>query len=148
MFRQASAYKQVIKDEAKNPKDAQLAFEGNAVLVARGTGVSAIGLLAKSGLDYLVLLVIARSVGPTLFGQFNLTMAVVTSLAPVALLGLNIAALRFVARSRALKDWAGETWTIRTTVLLVAMWASLLGLGLIVLAEPVSKLLELPIWKV
>ena len=111
----------------------------NAGLLAKGTAASIVGLISYSGLQYLFLVVVARALGPALYGLFHIGLATVNVAVPLALLGLNFAALRYVARYRAVGDGSSETRLVRRSLLLVATVGTFVSAGLVFLAEPIAR---------
>ena len=112
----------------------------NAGLLAKGMAASIAGLVTYSGLQYLFLVVVARAVGPALYGVFNIGLATVNMAVPLALLGLNFGVLRYVARYRALGDDPGEIRLVRHALLLVAVSGTMVSVTVLFVAEPVARL--------
>jgi len=107
-----------------------------AVLVRGGAGSFALKLL-HAGLILLVAVVLARSLGPTQFGLYSISFAVVTFLAIPVQFGLPMLVVRETATGRARLDEpairAIWKWSLRFTLtsstLIVIVFGSVLALG-------------------
>lgn len=100
-----------------------------AQAVAKGTGVSFIGTIAFRGLNYLLSVVVARFLGTSLFGLFSFGVTNVNLSRIFALLGLDFGVSRYVARFRAQNNPAAERKLVRTLLLIVIIWGTLLAIA-------------------
>jgi O-antigen/teichoic acid export membrane protein len=97
--------------------------------IARGAGIVLLGTIAGSGLKYLFEFIVARRLGPALFGVFFLGMTVFNLAARLGALELNSGLLRFVSL------YKGENKTERVKGTVLA------GLRIALLAGSASALL-------
>lgn len=109
-------------------------------IIARGAGISSVGMVASGAFGYLMAIVVARGVGGSQFGVLNLALATIFTLLPLAVLGLNHGGLRFVARLRARSDRESEIQLARHVSLLVFLWGVLVAVAAVLFAEPIARL--------
>ncbi len=112
----------------------------NEKVIAKGASLSLVGMVAWSGLSYLLAMVIARGLGSSVYGLFSLGLASINLTRPLVMLGLNHGSLRYVARYRALGDPASETRLARRVLILVAIWGGVVSAAIALLAEPIARL--------
>lgn len=86
---------------------------GEVTTIARGAGIVLLGTVAGSGLKYLFEFIVARSLGPALFGIFFLGFTVFRLLERISNLGLSSGMLRFVSLYRG----EGDNERVKGTVL-------------------------------
>ena len=91
-----------------NTKDAS-DFENNISTVAKGGGITFIGKLFTNVIRLVLAIVIARVLGTTQLGYYNLALSAGNIAMGIALFGLDAAVIRFIAIMVARKDEKG-TW--------------------------------------
>jgi O-antigen/teichoic acid export membrane protein len=86
---------------------------GEVTTIVKGAGIVFLGIIASSGLKYLFEFIVARQLGPALFGVFFLGFTVFKMLERISTLELTSGMLRFVALYRG----EGDAERIKGTVL-------------------------------
>jgi O-antigen/teichoic acid export membrane protein len=94
--------------ETRNPQTSS-----EVAAIARGAGIVMLGTIAGSGLKYLFEFVVARRLGPELFGVFFLALSIFRILEKVCTLELTSGMLRFVS----LYQGEGDRERVKGTVL-------------------------------
>ena len=118
--------------------DAPSAQGREYITIAKGAGTIFAGMIVGTGLKYLFQIVVARNLGPQLYGLFILGLAVFNVVAMLAECGFAKGVVRFVALYRGERDER----RVKGTVLLALKWTlvsgSLMTLTLAALAHPVA----------
>jgi len=68
----------------------------NIKILTKGAGISFIGIILVTIFGYLFNVIIARYYGASQLGLYNIALAIITLLSPIALLGLNRGILRYL----------------------------------------------------
>ena len=105
--------RECLEDPAPNAPAGVPAFSGEITALARGAGIVLLGTIAGSGLKYLFEFIVARRLGPALFGVFFLGLAIFGVLEKLGTLELTSGMLRFVA----LYKGEGNTAKLKGTML-------------------------------
>jgi O-antigen/teichoic acid export membrane protein len=98
--------------------------------IARGAGIVFIGTLVGSGLKYAFHVIIARRLGPGLFGLFVLGLTVFTLAEIIAQMGLPQGVVRYVALFQSRRDSERLKGVILLSARAVTISGTVLGLGL------------------
>ncbi len=109
------------------------------VTIAKGAGIVFVGTLAGSGLRYLFQIIMARSLGPQLFGVFFLGFVVFRLAGTIAEMGLPSGVVRYVALFQA----KGDKRRIKGIIVLALILALLSSLVVASLLVSLSRTLAL-----
>jgi O-antigen/teichoic acid export membrane protein len=96
------------------------------LIIAKGAGIVLFGTVIGTALKYVFELLVARNLGPELFGVFFLSLAVFRVLESFSTVGLHNGVLRYVALFRGEND----SQRLKGTILLAAKTVLLVGGGL------------------
>lgn len=114
------------------------ASEQHMLVAAKGGGITFAGKLFTFACRLVLTLVLARLMGATQYGLYNLALTALTAAAVLSSLGLDSAAVRFVALFAHRRDQAGIWGTLQLSLGVTALVGSLLGIGLFALAHPIA----------
>jgi O-antigen/teichoic acid export membrane protein len=110
----------------------------NLLTTAKGSGVMFVGRVVAYTSRFAITFVLARFLGVEAFGLYNLARVAASMTAGISALGLDVAALRFIALAGGRKD-AARTWgTLQVSLLLTALVSPILGLAQYLFAETIA----------
>jgi O-antigen/teichoic acid export membrane protein len=112
-----------------NSKNGAL-FVPEITVIAKGAGTIFTGMILGTGLRFLFEFIVARNLGPDLFGLFFLGLSILKIGEIISTLGLHRGALRYVALFQGIGDEPRTKGTILFS--LRATFAASLGLGILV----------------
>ena len=96
-------------------------ISANLYKITKGAGISGIGILSVGLLKYITNVVIARNIGPSLYGLFVLGTSIVALLTVISKAGLENGVLKFVAHYKGKEDIYGIKRTIKLVLKVVVM---------------------------
>ena len=117
---------------------AEVAQEGVSLIV-KGASIALLGSILSYAVGYAFSFVVARGIGPSLYGLYSLGLAISSLLTTLALLGLDRAAIRYIALYMGEADVERARSTVYVSSLIVLLAGSVLGIGLVGLAKPLSE---------
>ncbi len=100
----------------------------DVALVAKGGGMVAGGGFAEFVLRLGIAVVLARALGPSNYGLYNLAISAATLLAGFSLFGMDDAMIRYIAIQVSRKDDAGVRGTIQLGLITAGVFGTLAGL--------------------
>jgi len=106
--------------------------------IAKGAGIVFAGSIASYGLRYLFYLIIARQIGAGDFGVFSIAIAIFSIAEVLASLGSTKGIVRFVALFHREGDYRRLKGIVHLSLALVILGGVVIGLLLVILAEPLS----------
>jgi O-antigen/teichoic acid export membrane protein len=109
------------------------------VLAAKGGGVMFLGRLFAWGSRFFLAVILARALGAQEYGLYSLALAAATIVSSVGILGLDAALVRFIAVFASRGDARSLIGTMQLALSLPALVAIVLGLGVVVLADPIAS---------
>ncbi len=109
--------------------------QSEVALVARGSGLVAGGGFAEFVLRLGIAVILARTLGPSNYGLYNLAISAATLLAGFSLFGMDDAMIRYIAIQVSRKDHSGVRGTIQLGLLTAAILGTLSGVILYVGAD-------------
>ena len=107
-------------------------------IIAKGAGLGIIGSIAGSGLRYLFDIILARNLGPELFGLFILGFAVFRISTMVAEHGLSNGVVRYVALFCGEKDFGRVKGIILAATKLAFFSSLVVSLIVILFSSPIA----------
>jgi O-antigen/teichoic acid export membrane protein len=120
------------------PVDVSLTGDKSILGVAKGGGVTLVGKTFTNIGKFITAFLLARLLGATAYGTYQLALNVVTLLAGLVVLGLDTALMRFIAISVSRQN-ERRTWgTIQIGIGLPVLLGSIVGVGMFALSYPVA----------
>ncbi len=116
-------------------------FEKRLLLVAKSGAAGFAGKLFVTGIRFVTALVLARALGPTEYGQYNLALTVATFTSAFALLGFDVGIVRFLAAALTRGDTLRVHQVLRLGFLLPMAAAVLAAFVIVIAAEPLTRIL-------
>jgi O-antigen/teichoic acid export membrane protein len=107
--------------------------------IAKGAGIVFIGTIIGTGLKYLFELIVARNLGPNLFGIFFLGFTIFKILEKVSTVGLHNGVLRYVSLFRGIKDEQKIKGTILLSLKIVLITGVSIALLMIIFSSTISS---------
>jgi O-antigen/teichoic acid export membrane protein len=123
--------------ELKTP-NRQDSFNLEVTTIAKGAGIVYIGTFLGIGLKYVFELLIARKLGPSLFGIFFLGFSIFKILERISTVGLHNGVLRYVSIFRSVGDKARLKGTILLSLKIVTAFGLLIFIIISVLSSKIS----------
>ena len=114
------------------------AFDNDIIAIAKGAGIAFVCIIIGSGLRYLFQVIVARNMGPELFGLFFLGFAIFKVSSMITELGLPTGILRFIAIFDGEQDKSRVKGTIYLSIFAVLTAGIVVGVLLFVLAGTLS----------
>ncbi len=111
--------------------------------IAKGAGISFIGLIFAKGLNYLYRFIISRT-GPEAYGTFSLAMAIIGFASMIAILGLSAGTIRYVALYAAKKDLEKTRGIILSSLKITSITSILISIGLFLTAGYIADIFHTP----
>lgn len=112
---------------------------GDVATVAKGGLIQIVGQIAHRTLAFFFTLVAARVLGPAGFGLYQVIVQLLEFLSQLGLLGFNYAAMRFIARARALGDLAAVRGTLRVSLTSTAITSGVIVIVVLITADPIGR---------
>ena len=114
------------------------AYNREITVIAKGASLLFGGTIIGSGLKYLFEAMVARHLGPEMFGLFFLGLTVFTVLGAISTLGFHNGVLRYVALFRGIGDEARVKGTILLSIRIAVVAAAVISLLLLVFSRTIS----------
>jgi len=128
---------------AGDPAERPAAIDpGDARTLARDGALNLVGVMLYGVLNFVLVVIITRELGPGGAGAFLEAVALFNILTKSALLGADLGLLRFIARFRALDRHHDVRRTLAVALVPVAVIATVAGGAVFLLAEPLGRLLS------
>jgi len=115
------------------------AYTRDITLIAKSAGIVFGGTMIGTGLKYLFEALVARHLGPELFGLFFLGLTVFSVLGTVSTLGLHNGVLRYVSLFRGVGDRARVKGTILLSLRVVFIVATVFSLLTIIFSRTIGS---------
>jgi O-antigen/teichoic acid export membrane protein len=106
--------------------------------LARGGAVQIAGQLTQRGLDFVFYAVLTRVLGLAAFGLYRQIVSALMLAAQIGLGGFNYAAVRFIARARAVGEPGGVRGAARTALGGALVVSAVVVAALLIFAEPIG----------
>jgi len=110
-----------MKKEVTKDRD----FENHLTNIAKQTGISFLGKILRMGLGFLTVVLLARVLGPSLLGRFNLGITIVNLFSILTILGFDQGLIRFIPIYKARENKTGLN-TLITSNLIVSFIMSVI----------------------
>jgi O-antigen/teichoic acid export membrane protein len=110
----------------------------DVAVVAKGGLIQIVGQVTHRTLAFLFTVVAVRAFGPAGFGLYQVIVQLLEFLSQLGLLGFNYAAMRFIARARALGDPAAVRGTIRVSLTSTAITSGVIVAVVVAAAGPIA----------
>ena len=111
---------------------------GDVRTVARGGAVQIAGQLTQRGLDFVFYAVLTNALGLAAFGLYRQIVSALVLGAQVGLGGFNYAAVRFIARARATREWGMVRGTARASLAGSLAVSGVVVTAIIFFADPLA----------
>ena len=121
----------------RNPNNSSILYP-EITIIAKGAGIIFIGMTIGTGLRYLFEFIVARNLGPDLFGSFFLGFSAIKIAEIVSTLGLHRGVLRFVAIFQSAGDVARTKGAILFSIRTTLVVSLILGIFMFMLSPFVS----------
>ncbi|MBW1933006.1 MAG: flippase [Deltaproteobacteria bacterium] len=105
-------------------------IQNEIAVLAKGSGISLVGKLAGRGLQLLTHIVLARGLGPTLYGLYTIGWTVLQIGSQVGLMGLENGVIHFGGRAQGMKDETYLSQALRHSLFLALISGLLVGGGI------------------
>lgn len=113
-------------------------FERNMLQTAKGGGFLAAGSLFEFGIRFVIAFLLARVLGATEYGMYNLAISTAVIVASIAALGLDDGMIRYIAIMTKKRDEKGVWGTLQIGFGIGIVTSILAGACLFLLAEPIA----------
>lgn len=113
-------------------------FERNMIQTAKGGGFLAAGSLFEFGIRFVIAFLLARLLGATEYGMYNLAISTAVIVASIAALGMDDGMIRYIAMMASKQDEKGVWGTLQIGIGIGIITSFLAGAVLFLLAEPIS----------
>lgn len=113
-------------------------FERNMLQTAKGGGFLAAGSLFEFGIRFVIAFLLARVLGASEYGMYNLAISAATIVASISALGMDDGMIRYIAMMVSKRDEKGVWGTLQIGFGIGIVMSLLTGVGLYFLAEPVG----------
>lgn len=113
-----------------------LAKDGKTL--AKGGVIVVVGTLLAQGCGFAATLLIARAIGPDLFGIYTLALSVITTISAISLFGLNTTIVRYIPVYVGERNYSSVKGALLSSFLIVAFSGFVIALWLIVAAPFVA----------
>lgn len=110
----------------------------NILTAAKGGGLIFIGGIFQNGMRFFIGILLARLLGANQLGLYNLTLTAAEFATGLALLGLNMATMRYVALYAGRRDENGVWGVLQVGLGGAAILSLVAGIGLYLLADPIA----------
>ena len=113
-------------------------FEREVLAAAKGGGVTFIGKMVTLATRFAIAFILARLLGASGYGLYNLSVSMLWLASGLALVGLDIAMVRYVAVFSARRDEAGLWGALQMGLGITTLLSVLIGIALYFLAYPIA----------
>jgi len=117
------------------------AFDLDILTIAKGAGITFVGMIIGSGLRYIFHVIVARNLGPELFGLFFLGFATFKIASILAELGLPNGVVRYVAIFNGQNDKKRVKGIIKASRNLGLQTSIIVSVLLFLFSKPIASLL-------
>jgi len=117
--------------------------QNNTSIIAKGAGVLLVGSMIAYALRYVINIIAAREVGPDAYGIFSLGTSWITIVSTIAMLGIDIGVIRYVAIFRGKDDASRIKGTLHNSLVMVIT----VGLVISILAFMAAPILSQNIYR-
>ncbi|MBT4242085.1 flippase [archaeon] len=119
-------------------KTEQKKLNNSLRIVAKSSFIVLIGLIFSKIMTYVYRIIIARELGPEVYGLFSLALMISTLFIALASLGLPEGLLRYISFYRGEKEKGKSQYIFRFSLFISIITSIIIGLVLFLFAEPVS----------
>ena len=107
-------------------------------VVAKGGAIQIVGQFAQKGLAFLLVVVAVRILGTADYGLYRQVFQILFILTTVASGGFPVAAVRFIARARAIGDPGGVRGAATVTLVSTLVVSTIIVVGVLVWTDPLA----------
>lgn len=112
--------------------------EHNTLLMAKGGGITFVGKLFTYANRLVITVILARLLGASEYGLYNLALSVLTVAAGLSMFGLDAAVVRYVAIFARRRDEAGVWGMLQVALGVTSLLSLLLAAGLFIAADIIA----------
>jgi O-antigen/teichoic acid export membrane protein len=130
-----------VTEEPRSSSGADLTVQQaeDVVIVARGGATQIVGQVTQRSVSFFFTMAASIILGPAGLGLYRQVSQVLTIAGQVGLAGFNYAAMRFIARARAIADHGAVRGAARGGLLGSAIASIVVTTGLIIMADPIAR---------
>ena len=107
--------------------------------VAKGGAVQVAGQVSQRGFAFVFTFVALRALGQVNYGLYRIALQVLTIAGQIGLAGYNYAAMRWIARARAAKNFGGVKGAARVGLIGAGIGSVIVTVCLLLFAEPIMR---------
>lgn len=111
----------------------------DVAIVARGGATQIVGQITQRSVQFFFTIAASNILGPAGLGLYRQVAQILTISSQLGLAGYNYAAMRFIARARAVKEWGEVRGSIRGALGASGLISFVVAVVLVVTAEPLAR---------